>query len=376
MKKRSCTKGWTFSCGTRCLFSGIVLTSLIFSGALTVSGGVYAVPVFAKTVVPVQSLQTSDEGADGTAPEEQVPSDNPDDNPGDSPTPDEQENPVGEAPPDEGQAPPDEGEAPPDEGQAPPDEGEAPPDEGQVPPDEGEAPPDEGQAPPDEGEAPPDEGQVPPDEDDTPPSEGELPPDEVQPEEELPEDELLQLQFAPGPFPKEPQVGGFVIEVHSLKGYNLTVGKVDDETSERRSEPQAEIGLENVTLRGMNLYKNLTTSDGTRFHIQITTRNPSDEVQITGTTPFYRDLETQVSELYAKEMTARVLGIIPITLRDFWDTEPERNLLIILGSLLDLGARLDAEELKLNAHRLQAKKIVIPNLVLTVGEGHLSSSVQ
>ncbi|OUM87022.1 MAG: hypothetical protein BAA01_16555 [Bacillus thermozeamaize] len=171
-------------------------------------------------------------------------------------------------------------------------------------------------------------------------------------------------------------MGGFVIEVNSLQGYNLTMGKVNGETSEKGSEPQAKIGLENVTLRGLNLYKNLTTSDGTRFHIQITTRNPSDEVKITGTTPFYRDLETQVSELYAKEMTARVLGFLPITLRDFWDTEPEKNLLIFLGSLLDLGARLDAEQLKLNTHRLQAKKIVIPNLVLTVGEGHLSSRVQ
>jgi hypothetical protein len=307
--------------------------SLTFSGALTVSGGIYAVPVFAKTASSIQSFE---ENTKGTSPEETGPvepasSDHPDNGHPDngsegSPTPDEKDNPENGTPSGGDDTSSGEDDTTSNEEQ--------------------------------------------------PSNQDETSPDEEQTDEKVPEHELPKLHFAPGPFPKEPQVGGFVIEVNSLQGYNLTMGKVNGETSEKGSEPQAKIGLENVTLRGLNLYKNLTTSDGTRFHIQITTRNPSDEVKITGTTPFYRDLETQVSELYAKEMTARVLGLLPITLRNFWDTEPEKNLLIFLGSLLDLGARLDAEQLKLNTHRLQAKKIVIPNLVLTVGEGHLSSRVQ
>ena len=180
------------------------------------------------------------------------------------------------------------------------------------------------------------------------------------------------VQRTSGPFPSEPAVGGFVIEVSHLSGSNLFVDKEFDDTAELERAPQARIRLRDVELRGLNLFKNLTTDDGMPFHLRIeTAKGAEDTARVEGW------MEVRVSELYAKRLKAKALGIVPITLTDYWTTEPENDLLIRLAGLLGL-VNLEADTMKVNAHKMQVRfdKIVIPNLVLTVGEGHLSTEVE
>ncbi|ADU51633.1 hypothetical protein Tmar_1522 [Thermaerobacter marianensis DSM 12885] len=180
------------------------------------------------------------------------------------------------------------------------------------------------------------------------------------------------MRRASGPFPSEPEVGGFVIEVSHLSGSNLFVDKEFDDTSEMGRAPQARIRLRDVELQGLDLFKNLTTDDGMAFHLRIdTAKGAEDTVRVEGW------MEVRVSELYAKRLEAKALGIVPITLTDYWTTEPENDLLIRLAGLLGL-VNLEADTMKVNAHKMRVRfdKIIIPNLVLTVGEGHLASEVE
>lgn len=179
--------------------------------------------------------------------------------------------------------------------------------------------------------------------------------------------------YAPGTFPAEPWVGGFVVEADYLKGSDLWVGKVYAETSESSSEPQAKIGLNRVTISGLHLYKNLTAPDGTPFNLTIKTLNPGDVVTVEGGF-FEKDLKVCTSELYGKKLVARALRLIPITLTDYWSTEPENDLLLRLGGLTDPS--LEGWTVKLNTHSLKASRITIPNLVLTVEPGHKTSYVE
>ena len=163
-------------------------------------------------------------------------------------------------------------------------------------------------------------------------------------------------------------MGGFVIEVSELSGKRLSVRRLRAETSERRNEPQAGLELRNVSLEGLNIYKNLSTRAGRPFHIRITTRNKTDKVTITG------EMQVHVSELYARKMVGKLVGVLPITVKNYWTTEPEDDFMTRLAGLL--GLNIEAEEMKLNAHRLGVEHIVIPNLVLTIDEGHISSEVK
>ena len=185
---------------------------------------------------------------------------------------------------------------------------------------------------------------------------------------------INMLMGGGGRFPAEPEVGGFVIALKSLKGKNLFTEPILAETSTRNLEPQAELNLDDVEIRGLNLYKNFT-AQGIPFHIQITTKNENDLVKITGNRFFKRDLENRVSEMYAKRMEARVLGFIPIILHNYWTTTPEVDLLLLLANLLSFTITVDVDDMLLNTHLMRAEKIVIQNLVLNIGRGHLSSYV-
>lgn len=133
--------------------------------------------------------------------------------------------------------------------------------------------------------------------------------------------------------------------------------------------PQAKIGLDDVTIQGLTLCKNFTSPDGSPFNITINTRNPSDVV-IIGGGPFEKDLDLQVSELYGKELTVRALGLLPVTLNDYWSTQPEDDLPIRLSGLT--LPTLEGTDLKMNTHSLKAGRITIQNFVLSVEPGHKS----
>lgn len=268
----------------------------------------------------------------------------------------------------------DQGAAPPG---APSEPGDAQEDTPQAPP--GDAPQDPPEATPPEGTPPDPPGDDtepgPGDEETPPPAEeepGEQPPsdpgEEATPEEgEREEEEEIQTSFTPGPFPREPEVGGFVIEVSELSGKRLSARRLRADTSERRNEPQARLELRNVSLQGLNIYKNLTPPSGEPFHLRIRTSGPGDRVTIKG------EMRVNVSELYAGKMVGKLVGVVPITVKNYWTTEPETDLLTRLAGLL--GLDIEAEQMKLNAHRLEVEHIVIPNLVLTIDRGHLSSEV-
>ncbi|PZN07373.1 MAG: hypothetical protein DIU69_11760 [Bacillota bacterium] len=243
---------------------------------------------------------------------------------------------------------------------------------GDVPQDPPEATPPEGTPPDTPGDGPqpgPGDDQAPPPAEEEP---GEQPPsdpgEEAPPEEGEPEEaNEIQTPFTPGPFPREPEVGGFVIEVSELSGKRLSVRRLRADTSERRSEPQARLELRNVSLQGLNIYKNLMSPSGEPFHLRITTRGPADRVRITG------EMRVDVSELYAGRMVGKLVGVVPITVKNYWTTEPETDLLTRLAGLL--GLDIEAGPMKLNAHRLEVEHIVIPNLVLSIDQGHASSEV-
>ncbi|MBE3594155.1 MAG: hypothetical protein IMX04_03800, partial [Candidatus Carbobacillus altaicus] len=186
------------------------------------------------------------------------------------------------------------------------------------------------------------------------------------------EDIGIQVMITSGSFPSEPEVGGFTIEVDGIKGDHLEVDKVYHDTSELRNVPMAKIGLQNVELTGLHLYKNLTLEDGGQIHLRIRTKSPNDKVIISGTGFLSNHLEVFTSEMYAKKLIAKVL-FLPIVLNDYWSTAPEEDLLIRLGGTLRVP--IEANRMKLNTHVLTAKKMTISNMVLEIGEGHLVSNI-
>jgi len=166
-------------------------------------------------------------------------------------------------------------------------------------------------------------------------------------------------------FPAEPQVGGFVITVNKISGERLFVGKICAETSESPTVPQAKIGLNDVTIQELGICKNLTPPNSNPSNITIT----GDMVSITGG-PFRKDLELQVSELYGKNLTAKAFGVLPVTLNDYWSTQPEDDLLLRLSGLT--LPTLEGTDLKMNTHSLKADRITIQNFMLSVEPGHKS----
>lgn len=80
----------------------------------------------------------------------------------------------------------------------------------------------------------------------------------------------------------------------------------------------------------MHLYKNLTAPDGTPFNLTIKTQNPTDVVTVEGSFS-EKDLQVGISELYGKKLVAKAPGFPPVILTDYWNIQPEDDLLLCFG---------------------------------------------
>jgi len=169
-------------------------------------------------------------------------------------------------------------------------------------------------------------------------------------------------------FPAEPQTGGFVMQVKVFKGQELDFKKSAGETSEQKQKPMAYMGLDNVDITGLVLYKNLTFENGQKMNICLRTKYPTDVLTVRKG-KYERDFSGVLSEFYGKRLEAGILDDnVPVVVNEYWNTRPENDLFFIaLGKLKPSFA---GDIVKMRAHVLNANKLNITNLVVTAEPGH------
>lgn len=169
-------------------------------------------------------------------------------------------------------------------------------------------------------------------------------------------------------FPAEPQTGGFVMQVKIFKGQKLDFKKTAGETSELKQKPVAYMGLDNVDITGLVLYKNLTLENGQKMNICLRTKNPTDLLTVRKG-KYERDFSGLLSEFYGKRLEAGIFDDnVPVIVNEYWNTRPEADLFFIaLGKLKPSFA---GDIVKMRAHVLNANKLNIKNLIVTAESGH------